>query len=97
MSGRGCHACAWGFRPPGMHFRPVRASTLKSNKIYGRAEALTPVNSPPGCSPTPQGVHPRVRAKGTKEWEDDIAFIKTTYDISLDFGKSLLPRGFSPA
>jgi len=29
--------------------------------------------------------------------EDDIAFIKTTYDISLDFGKSLLPRGFSPA
>ena len=36
-------------------------------------------------------------AKGTKEWEDDIAFIKTTYDISLDFGKSLLPRGFSPA
>jgi len=33
----------------------------------------------------------------TKEWEDDIAFIKTTYDISLDFGKSLLPRGFSPA
>ena len=42
--------------------------------------------------------NPKGDPKDCRLWREDyIAFIKTTYDISLDFGKSLLPRGFSPA